>query len=140
MMGRTVIVALLSGLVFGMGLALAGMLNPSKVSGFLDVFGLWDPSLAFVMAGGIAVNAAGHFLFVRNRKPVFASDFHLPKISVIDRPLLVGSALFGIGWGMAGLCPGPVLSSLFLNPADMLIFVGIMAAGLKAGAVLKAKF
>ena len=140
MMGRTVIVALVSGLVFGAGLALAGMLNPSKVSGFLDIFGLWDPSLAFVMAGGIAVNAAGHFLFVRDRKPVFASDFHLPKISGVDRPLLVGSALFGIGWGMAGLCPGPVLSSLFLNPADMFIFVMIMAAGLKAGAVLKARF
>lgn len=139
-MGRAVIIALLSGVVFGVGLALAGMLNPSKVSGFLDIFGLWDPSLAFVMAGGIAVNAVGHFLFVRNRKPVFASDFHLPKISAIDRPLLVGSALFGIGWGMAGLCPGPVLSSLFLNPADMLIFAGIMAAGLKAGTILKARF
>jgi len=138
-MVRTVSVALVSGLVFGVGLALAGMLNPSKVSGFLDIFRLWDPSLAFVMGGGIAVNAAGHFLFVRNRKPLFATDFHLPKLATVDRPLLIGSALFGIGWGMAGLCPGPVLSSLFLNPSDMIIFVLIMVAGLKAGAVLKAR-
>ena len=136
-MGRTVFVALFSGLVFGVGLALSGMLNPSKVSGFLDIFGLWDPSLAFVMGGGIAINAAGYFFLVKKGKPLFTSDFHLPKTAVIDRPLLAGSALFGVGWGMAGLCPGPALSSLFLNPADMILFVFIMCAGLKAGAVLK---
>ena len=136
-MGRSVFVALISGLIFGVGLALAGMLNPSKVSGFLDIFGLWDPSLAFVMAGGIAVDAAGYFLFVRNGRPLFSDSFKLPETVRIDCPLMFGSALFGVGWGMAGLCPGPVVSSLFLNPADMIIFVLIMAAGLKAGAVLK---
>ena len=136
-MARSFLVALVSGLVFGVGLALAGMLNPSKVAGFLDVFGLWDPSLAFVMAGGIAVNATGYFLFVRGGKPLFSSSFKLPETIQVDRPLLIGSALFGMGWGMAGLCPGPVVSSLLLNPADMVVFVLIMCAGLKAGAVLK---
>lgn len=139
-MGRSFLVALFSGLVFGIGLALAGMLNPSKVTGFLDIFGLWDPSLAFVMAGGIAVNAMGYFLFVRGGKPLFASSFKLPETVHIDRSLLMGSALFGVGWGLAGLCPGPVVSSLLLNPVDMIIFVLIMCAGLKAGAVLKQKF
>ena len=139
-MGRSLLVALFSGLVFGVGLALAGMLNPSKVTGFLDIFGLWDPSLAFVMAGGIAVNAMGYFLFVRGGKPLFASSFKLPETVHIDRSLLMGSALFGVGWGLAGLCPGPVVSSLLLNPFDMIIFVLIMCAGLKAGAVLKQKF
>lgn len=139
-MGRSLLVALFSGLVFGVGLALAGMLNPSKVTGFLDIFGLWDPSLAFVMAGGIAVNAMGYFLFVRGGKPLFASSFKLPETVHIDRSLLMGSALFGVGWGLAGLCPGPVVSSLLLNPSDMIIFVLIMCAGLKAGAVLKQKF
>ena len=136
-MERSLGVALISGLIFGVGLALAGMLNPSKVTGFLDVFGVWDPSLAFVMAGGIAVNATGYFLFVRKGKPLFSSSFKLPETVHIDRPLLLGSALFGVGWGMAGLCPGPVVSSLLLNPADMVLFAVIMCAGLKAGAVLK---
>lgn len=136
-MGRSVLIALICGVVFGVGLALAGMLNPSKVSGFLDIFGLWDPSLAFVMAGGIAVNAAGYFLFVKKGKPLLAADFHLPTLTGIDRPLLIGSALFGIGWGLAGLCPGPVIASLLLNPADMFVFALIMGAGLKAGAMLK---
>ena len=136
-MGRSLLAALISGLVFGVGLALAGMLNPAKVTGFLDIFGLWDPSLAFVMAGGIAVNMGGYLLFVKGRKPLFSSSFKLPQTAQIDRPLLLGSALFGFGWGMAGLCPGPVVSSLLLNPVDMIIFVLIMCAGLKTGAVLK---
>lgn len=136
-MGRSLLAALISGLVFGVGLALAGMLNPAKVTGFLDIFGLWDPSLAFVMAGGIAVNMGGYLLFVKGRKPLFSSSFKLPQTAQIDRPLLLGSALFGVGWGMAGLCPGPVVSSLLLNPVDMIIFVLIMCAGLKTGAVLK---
>lgn len=136
-MGRSLLAALISGLVFGVGLALAGMLNPAKVTGFLDIFGLWDPSLAFVMAGGIAVNMGGYLLFFKGRKPLFSSSFKLPQTAQIDRPLLLGSALFGVGWGMAGLCPGPVVSSLLLNPVDMIIFVLIMCAGLKTGAVLK---
>ena len=138
-MPRSVITAALSGFIFGVGLSLAGMLNPSKVLGFLDIFGLWDPSLAFVMAGGISVNAAGYFLFARRGPPWFTSQLHLPKTTNIDMPLIMGSALFGIGWGMAGLCPGPVVSSLFLNPAEMFFFLVIMCAGLKLGSVLKVK-
>ena len=138
-MPRSVITAALSGFIFGVGLSLAGMLNPSKVSGFLDIFGLWDPSLAFVMAGGISVTAAGYFLFARRGLPWFPSQFPLPKTNNIDMPLIMGSALFGIGWGMAGLCPGPVVSSLFLNPAEMFFFLVIMCAGLKLGSVLKVK-
>ena len=139
-MPRSVIASLLSGLIFGVGLSLAGMLNPSKVVGFLDIFGLWDPSLVFVMAGGIAVNTAGHFFFIRKGQPWFSSRFHLPKGNHIDMPLITGSAMFGIGWGMAGLCPGPVLSSLFINPAEMFVFLVIMCSGLKLGSMLKVKF
>ena len=138
-MASSVIYSLLSGLIFGVGLSLAGMLNPSKVVGFLDIFGLWDPSLAFVMAGGIAVNATGYFLFVRKGQPWFSSRFHLPKVNHIDKHLIIGSALFGIGWGMAGLCPGPVLSSLILNPAEMSVFLAVMCVGLVLGSVLKVK-
>ena len=137
-MGRSLLVALFSGLVFGVGLALAGMLNPSKVTGFLDIFGLWDPSLAFVMAGGIAVNAMGYFVCQR-RKVCLHPLSNFRKLFTLTA-LLMGSALFGVGWGLAGLCPGPVVSSLLLNPVDMIIFVLIMCAGLKAGAVLKQKF
>jgi uncharacterized membrane protein YedE/YeeE len=139
-MSRSVIISLLSGVIFGVGLSIAGMLNPSKVAGFLDIFGLWDPSLAFVMAGGIAVNATGYLFFVGKGQPWFSSQYYLPKVNHIDTPLIVGSALFGIGWGMAGLCPGPVLSSLFLNSAEMFLFLAIMCAGLKLGSMLKVKF
>jgi len=129
--------AVIAGLVFGAGLGLAGMLNPAKVVGFLDIFGLWDPSLAFVMAGGILINAAGHFFLVRNRKPMFAPEFSLPVKTDIDRPLIVGSAVFGIGWGLAGLCPGPVVASLFLNPQNIIIFLILLMAGLKVGVMIR---
>jgi len=131
--------ALVSGLVFGAGLAFAGMLDPSKITGFLDLFGVWDPSLAFVMAGGIAINGAGHFLFVQRRKPLFSTEFQLPTARQIDRPLIIGSAIFGIGWGLAGLCPGPVLASLTINPASMIAFFLVMLAGLKLGQLIRAK-
>ena len=128
-MPRSVITAALSGFIFGVGLSLAGMLNPSKVSGFLDIFGLWDPSLAFVMAGGISVNAAGYFLFARRGLPWFTSQFHLPKTTNIDMPLIMGSALFVV----------ILACSLFLNPAEMFFFLAIMCAGLKLGSGLKVK-
>jgi len=131
--------ALVSGLIFGVGLALAGMLDPSKVTGFLDLFGNWDPSLAFVMAGGIAINTAGHFLFVKKGKPLFETNFQLPTSLKIDRPLIIGSAIFGIGWGLAGLCPGPVIASLVLNPSGIIPFFILLMAGLKLGSMLKTK-
>lgn len=133
------IISMISGIIFGIGLALGGMLDPSKVSGFLDLFGLWDPSLAFVMGGGVIVNAIGHYIIMKREKPVLAERFQLPKTNAIDRPLLIGAALFGIGWGIAGLCPGPAVASAFLNPADGIGFVFAMIAGLFIGRMVSKK-
>ena len=132
----TIIFALISGVIFGAGLALAGMLDPSKVAGFLDLFGVWDPSLAFVMGGGVVVNAIGFMLIKKRSKPVFADAFKLPITQDIDKPLLIGSALFGIGWGISGLCPGPAVASALLNPSDGLGFMVFLTAGLVLGRVI----
>ena len=132
-----IIMALISGVVFGVGLTIAGMLDPSKISGFLNIFGLWDPSLAFVMAGGVAINTAGHRLIMKQSAPLFALRFSLPSLTSIDRPLLLGSAIFGIGWGVSGLCPGPVLGNLLLIPEKMGLFAAIVCGGLWVGRALK---
>lgn len=124
---KQIITALLSGALFGAGLAVAGMTNPRKVIGFLDIGGAWDPSLAFVMVGAIAV----HFLAYRwargSVRPLFAEDFAIPKLRHIDRKLVVGSALFGAGWGIGGYCPGPGIVSLGAGGHDALVFVLTMA-------------
>ena len=138
-MGLALLSAAISGVIFGIGLALAGMLNPAKVAGFLDVFGLWDPSLMLVMAGGISVNAAGYFLFVRRGKPLLASQFSLPDARQIDRKLIIGSAIFGMGWGLAGLCPCPVVASIGLDPARIFPFLAVMLIGLKLGGFVRAR-
>lgn len=132
-----IITALGAGAIFGAGLALAGMLNPAKVVGFLDIFGMWDPSLGLVMAGGILVNATGHYFVMKRHRPMFDTRFELPTSNHIDRPLLIGSAIFGIGWGLAGYCPGPVVASLLLQPADMLPFLVTLLAGAFAGRWLR---
>ena len=132
-----IITALSAGAIFGAGLALAGMLNPAKVVGFLDIFGMWDPSLGLVMAGGILVNATGHYFVMKRHRPMFDTRFELPTSNNIDRPLLIGSAIFGIGWGLAGYCPGPVVASLMLQPADMLPFLVTLLAGAFAGRWLR---
>ena len=124
--------ALVSGLIFGAGLGLAGMLNPAKVAGFLDLFGNWDPSLAFVMGGGILVNAAGHQLVRRRPSPLFADSFQLPLSQAIDRPLLIGSGIFGIGWGLAGLCPGPAVAAFAHLDVDIIWATLSMLAGMLA--------
>lgn len=121
------------GTLFGAGLAIAGMLNPAKVAGFLDLFGLWDPSLAFVMGGGVIVNFIGHRIVTKRPAPLFGETFRLPTSTDIDRKLVTGAVLFGIGWGLAGLCPGPVISSALLNPASGILFAGLMIFGLYAG-------
>jgi len=131
------ITALGAGAIFGAGLALAGMLNPAKVVGFLDIFGVWDPSLGLVMAGGILVNATGHYFVMKRKRPVFDASFDLPSSNNIDRQLLIGSAIFGIGWGLAGYCPGPVVASLLLQPADMLPFLVTLLAGAFIGRWLR---
>ena len=135
----SIFVSLIVGCIFGLGLAFGGMLDPSKVVGFLDIFGAWDPSLAFVMMGGIMVNAAGYLILIRGKKPIFTEKFYLPDNIFIDRRLVVGSAIFGVGWGLAGLCPGPVVGSLFLNPNSIVPFLVIMLVGLKIGGLVKAK-
>ena len=122
--------ALLSGLVFGLGLIVSGMFNPAKVLGFLDLFGRWDPSLAFVMAGAIAVGLPA-FAWARRRKlSLLGADMQLPTTRRIDRRLIAGSLLFGIGWGVAGFCPGPGLVALGAGELKALVFVAAMLAGM----------
>ena len=105
-------VALLSGLLFGLGLIISGMVNPGKVIGFLDLAGDWDPSLLFVMGGGVAVTTATFWLVLRRERPLFEKKFFLPTKADLDGRLLIGAALFGIGWGVGGLCPGPAITAL----------------------------
>ncbi len=127
-----VVAAFVSGIVFGLGLALSGMLNPVRVQGFLDITRDWDPSLGFVLAGAVSVSALGMALVRRMREPLLDSRFHLPETRVIDRRLLVGSAIFGVGWGMVGLCPGPALASLSLGLPATVLFIASMLAGMAA--------
>ena len=130
------ITALIIGAVFGIGLAIAGMLNPSKVVGFLDVFGDWDPSLAFVMGGGVLVNAIGHRFVMKRKAPIQSAKFSMPTSTNIDKPLVIGSVIFGVGWGLAGLCPGPVVASLLLSGQAMLPFFGLLITGLLVGQIV----
>ena len=124
---------ILIGALFGAGLGLSGMLNPAKVAGFLDLFGIWDPSLAFVMGGGVIANFIGHRIVTRRAAPVFGGGFAVPTRSDIDSRLLLGAALFGVGWGLAGLCPGPAIASILLAPGEVALFVLMMLAGLAVG-------
>jgi uncharacterized membrane protein YedE/YeeE len=122
--------ALLAGLVFGLGLILSGMTNPAKVVGFLDLAGQWDPSLALVMAGAIAVSVVP-FRLARNRSmALLGGPIRLPTATDIDRRLVLGSLAFGAGWGLAGYCPGPALASLLSGGTKPLIFVTAMLAGM----------
>lgn len=124
------IAALGAGLIFGFGLSLSGMLDPVRVQGFLDIFSRWDPSLAFVLAGAVIVAFIGVRFARRLAHPVLDEDFHLPAARAVDPPLIVGSALFGIGWGLAGLCPGPALASLSLGLWQTALFVAAMIVGM----------
>ena len=134
---KEAISALVIGIIFGFGLALAGMLNPAKVQGFLDITRLWDPSLAFVMVGGIGVAAIGFPLIKRRQGPVFGTSFSFPELVKIDKPLLIGAAFFGIGWGIGGLCPGPAVAVLSLAFWPVILFIAFMAIGLVIGQKLK---
>ena len=125
-----ILMALIAGLVFGLGLILSGMTNPAKVIGFLDLAGDWDPSLAFVMAGAIAVSFLP-FRIARNRSmALLGGPIRLPTATDIDRRLVLGSLAFGAGWGLAGYCPGPALASLLSGGAKPLLFVISMLAGM----------
>jgi uncharacterized membrane protein YedE/YeeE len=124
------LIALISGTLFGAGLALSGMLNPARVRGFLDLFGHWDPTLAFVMGGALVVMGIAWRIQPRMKRPIACEEFSLPGTSLIDKKLITGAVLFGIGWGLAGLCPGPALASLAIYPGKVIIFVIAMAAGM----------
>jgi uncharacterized protein len=122
--------SLMAGLVFGLGLILSGMANPAKVLGFLDLAGNWDPSLAFVMIGAIAVGVVA-FSFARKRTvSLLGAEMKLPTARAIDRRLVVGGAMFGVGWGIAGFCPGPALVALGMGETKALVFTAAMLAGM----------
>jgi uncharacterized protein len=129
----------LLGLLFGLGLILAGMTDPAKVLAFLDLAGAWDPSLALVMGGGIAVGVGAFAIAKRRPRALLGGPFVLPTATAIDRRLLVGSALFGVGWGLAGFCPGPAVVSLGLGDTKVLVFVAAMLAGMAVFEVLEAR-
>jgi len=125
--------AFLSGLIFGLGLIVSGMANPAKVLNFLDLFGAWDPSLAFVMGGAVAVTAPGFALLFRNlQTPLFDTKFRLPTRNDLEPKLVIGAAIFGVGWGLGGFCPGPALTALPLAATGTLIFVPFMLIGIWA--------
>ena len=123
------IISLTSGTIFGVGLSGSNMINPEKVLGFLNLFGQWDPSLIFVMLGAIIVSAPVFFLFRNKNKPLFAESFAIPTTKSIDKNLIIGSAIFGAGWGMVGFCPGPAISSLALLNAYSVFFALSMLGG-----------
>lgn len=124
-----ILVALLSGLLFGLGLSLGGMTDPAVVLGFLDVFGQWNPRLAFVMGGAVLTTAIGYRWVLRRSRPLLEDSFQLPKARHFDIRLIGGAAVFGIGWGIAGYCPGPALASLSGGAPSLLVLLASMIAG-----------
>ncbi len=126
-----------AGILFGIGLIIAGMIDPAKVLNFLDVAGTWDPSLAFVMAGAIAVTASGYWLVGKRDRPLLDPAFHWPAARDIDARLLVGAAAFGVGWGLVGLCPGPAIASLVIAAAPTFAFIAALVVGVWVAAQLR---
>ena len=131
------VVSFLSGLLFGLGLAVSQMINPAKVLAFLDILGDWDPSLALVMAGAVGVAAIGFTQAKKRASPVLEIEFQIPENRELDMPLVLGAALFGIGWGLVGLCPGPALAGLIAGHTESVIFVGAMLAGMLANRLIQ---
>lgn len=126
---KKILAALASGTLFGAGLAWSGMTDPARVTGFLDVAGAWDPTLALVMIAGLAVATPAFRLILGRPRPLLDERFRLPTKTALDRPLLAGAAVFGVGWGLAGLCPGPALAGLVTGSPLVLLFVAAMVAG-----------
>lgn len=127
---RQTAMALVTGIVFGAGLALSDMINPQRVLAFLDVFGAWDPALAFVMGGAIIPAAIAYLLSRRLREPILHTRFHIPENRIIDRQLVVGATIFGAGWGLVGYCPGPAIAGMVLGDWQPFLFVAAMLAGM----------
>ncbi len=126
----TTVIAAIVGLVFGLGLLVSGMADPHKVLGFLDLAGAWDPSLALVMGGAIAVGLPGFALARKRQRSLLGEPMQLPVSKAVDAPLVIGSALFGAGWGLAGYCPGPALVGITAGMESAVIFCGAMLAGM----------
>ena len=123
------LVSLMAGIIFGVGLVISEMINPEKVLGFLDLFGNWDPSLAFVMIGALVVSSPLFHIIKKKEKPIFAENFNYSNNKNINNRLIIGSVLFGAGWGLVGLCPGPAISSIALLNIHSIIFIVAMFFG-----------
>ena len=126
---QRLITALIAGIIFGAGLVVSEMVNPVKVQGFLNIFGNWDPSLILVMGGAVVVTLISSRYILRRTAPIFADSFELPVSSIIDRRLILGAVLFGLGWGLSGYCPGPGLVNAVINPNEAMIFVPALLIG-----------
>ena len=129
---RTLVAAFLAGTLFGLGLTVSRMIDPAKVLGFLDIAGSWDPSLALVMAGALLVMAPAYRIARGRRRPLAAQAFHIPERRDVDAQLILGAVVFGVGWGLVGLCPGPAVSGLALLRYEVGVFVLAMLAGMAA--------
>lgn len=125
-----ILVGLFTGILFSIGLTISGMVNPRKVIGFLDLFGDWDPALIFVMGGGVTINVLLFKFILKRKNPIFAKEFLMPTKVDIDKRLIIGSILFGIGWGIGGVCPGPGLANIFTLNAKAIVFVLSMLGGM----------
>ena len=121
--------ALIAGTVFGFGLIVSGMSNPDKVMNFLNVIGQWDPSLLFVLGGAVITTFIGYRFVLKRKTPILDSEFFLPTNTVVDKKLLIGAALFGAGWGMTGLCPGPAITGLAFGVLEPVVFIISMSIG-----------
>ena len=128
---KSTLASLLAGMLFGLGLIVSEMVNPRRVQGFLDVSGDWDPTLLFVMAGALVVTGLGYKVILARSKPLFEDAFPLPTNRIIDFRLILGAALFGVGWGLSGLCPGPAIVDLSTFNVDVVVFVIAMIIGMK---------
>ena len=127
---RSVLITLLAGVLFGAGLVVSGMADPARVRGFLDVLGHWDPTLAFVIGGAVIVMAGAWLLKAGTQKPLAAEAYMLPLTAAIDARLIAGAAVFGVGWGVSGLCPGPAIADLAIAPRSAALFVAPMLLGM----------
>ncbi len=123
------LVAVMSGILFGLGLGLSQMIDRDRILGFLDVTGAWDPTLLFVMGGAVAVTVIAFRFVLRMPHPLFATKFHVPTRQDIDRPLVIGAMIFGLGWGISGYCPGPGIGALILGSWNPVLFIGAFLAG-----------
>ena len=133
------LITLLAGLLFGLGLRVSQMLNPQKVINFLDITGNWDASLAFVMAGALLVFSLGYYFLIKpSSQPLIADKYFMPSAKIIDKPLVVGAIIFGLGWGLVGICPGPALANILGGDVKILGFIAAMLIGMKMSGLLAA--